>query len=253
MDAKFKAWPALNDETLQLSVGVTRRSRLREDLMMEALFCGDTLQARFSRALAVRKAVDRKEFFEAWEFFARCRGSLRSEPGPAPGVPATLIDLAGGHGLVGALFAVFEYKRFESVVVLDAKRPKSYTSVYEAAAEVAPWSAALLDYREGLVNEETALPPGCAVACLHGCNALTDTAILVAARSRASTLAVMPCCYAQTGQGAPEALRRSLGVSVASDIHRTYELERLGYAVNWRAIPAAITPMNRVLLGRRRN
>ena len=63
MDAKFKAWPALNDESLWLSVGVTSRSRLQADLKVEALFRGDTLQARFSRALADRKAVDRKEFF----------------------------------------------------------------------------------------------------------------------------------------------------------------------------------------------
>jgi len=189
-----------------------------------------------------------RPFQEAWEFFARCRGSLRSDPGDS--VPTTLIDLAGGHGLVAALFAVFEYKRFASVVVLDARRPKSFSAVAAAAAEVAPWSAGLLEYREGSVDEETALPDGCAVACLHGCNSLTDTAIRVAARSRASTLAVMPCCYAQTAAEAPQALRRALGVAVAADIHRTYELERLGYTVNWRAIPSSITPMNRVLLGR---
>ena len=57
---------------------------------------------------------------------------------------------------------------------------------------------------------------------------------------------------AQTAGEVPEALRRSLGVSVAADIHRTYELERLDYTANWRAIPSSITPMNRVLLGRHR-
>jgi hypothetical protein len=252
MDAKFKAWPTLNDPELQRSLGVSHRSRLQTGLLVDVLLRGDTLQARFSRALAARRAVDRKEFFEAFEFFARCRGSLHSEPADWSGAPATLVDLAGGHGLVAALFAVFEYKRFESVLVLDATLPKSFGAVYDAAVEVAPWSAASLRYVEAVVDAETILPGGCAVACLHGCNSLTDTAIGVAARSGASSLAVMPCCYAQTAQQAPEALRRSLGVAVASDIHRTYELERLGYTVNWRSIPLAITPMNRVLLGRRK-
>lgn len=218
---------------------------------MDDLFRGETLQARFSRALAIRRAVDRKEFFEAWEFFARSRGSLQSCPSSSCSAHSTLVDLAGGHGLVAALFAVFEHKRFETILVLDAKIPKSFGAVFDAATEVAPWVAQNLDYQERFVDDETALPDGCAVTCLHGCNTLTDTAIRISARARANTLAVMPCCYAQTAEGAPIALRRSLGVSVAADIHRTYELERLGYTVNWRSIPSQITPMNRLLLGRK--
>ena len=42
-----------------------------------------------------RKAVDRKEFFESTEFFARTRHKLRADGG------STLVDVAGGHGLVG--------------------------------------------------------------------------------------------------------------------------------------------------------
>ena len=48
-----------------------------------------------------RKAVDRKEFFESTEFFARSRHKLRADRG------GTLVDVAGGHGLVGVLAAIF--------------------------------------------------------------------------------------------------------------------------------------------------
>ena len=39
--------------------------------------------------------MDRKEFFESTEFFARTRHKLRADGG------STLVDVAGGHGLVG--------------------------------------------------------------------------------------------------------------------------------------------------------
>jgi hypothetical protein len=48
-----------------------------------------------------------------------------------------------------------------------------------------------------------------------------------------------------------EALRLSLGAPLASDIMRTIELERLGFAVAWTAIPPSISPMNRILLAHR--
>ena len=36
-----------------------------------------------------------------------------------------------------------------------------------------------------------------------------------------------------------------LGEDVAYDVDRTYTMERAGYRVRWREIPAEITPMNR--------
>ena len=74
--ATFRAWPALNDEGTRKAVNAGRRFRLHlqnasaaEDPTLE-LFQGDSLMNRFALALARRKAVDRKEFFESTEFFA---------------------------------------------------------------------------------------------------------------------------------------------------------------------------------------
>mmetsp|Transcript_21144 Transcript_21144/g.62737 ORF Transcript_21144/g.62737 Transcript_21144/m.62737 type:complete len:100 (-) Transcript_21144:58-357(-) len=63
----------------------------------------------------------------------------------------------------------------------------------------------------------------------------------------------MPCCYGHSlaAQAAPLALRKSLGVALAADVQRTFTLEAAGYAVQWRHVPAACTPMNRILIARR--
>lgn len=253
-DAAFRAWPALNDEATRRSVNAGRRYRLhlREDALDAdadptlSLFSGDTLMGRFALALAQRKAVDRKEFFEACEFFARVRSHLQADTGVR-----TLYDIAGGHGLVGTLAAMLKRDEFERVVVADPRRPKAFDAVVGAAVDVAPWVEGRVVHEQSKVGPRAPLPRGCAVACVHGCRGLTDKIIAAAAEADARSVALMPCCYQQTAAHAPDALRGALGVPLAADVHRTYRLEQLGYAVIWRAIPPSITPMNRILLAHR--
>ena len=249
-DTAFRAWTALNDVTMRHAVNAGRRHRLHlsgepDDPTME-LFGGGTLMDRFALALARRRCVDRKEFFEACEFFARTRSKLRADDDMG-----TLIDAAGGHGLVGTLAAIFKYKQFERVVVRDPKQPKAFAAVVAAAVEAAPWVEGRITYDPAKLGPETPLPRGCAVVGVHGCGTLTDRIITAAAAADARAIALMPCCYSQTAAHAPPALRRALGVPLAADVHRTYRLEELGYTVGWSAIPASITPMNRVILAHR--
>ena len=96
-----------------------------------------------------------------------------------------------------------------------------------------------------------ALPRGCAIVGVHGCRDLTDKIIAAAADADARAVALMPCCYKSTAADAPEALRLSLGVPLAADVHRTYVLEQLGFTVKWSAIPTCISPMNRIILASR--
>jgi hypothetical protein len=125
-------------------------------------------------------------------------------------------------------------------------------------AQVAPW--AQVEYISGpsadMLKGTGArhLPAGAAVACVHGCNTLTDAVIDATAAAECESLAIMPCCYGAVAAkaGAPRALRTSLGASLAADIQRTYTLEAEGFDVKWKAIPAVITPLNRILIGKRR-
>lgn len=253
-DAKFKAWPALNDDaSLAAAAGPTRRQRLEQNPQLDRLFVGDSLQCRLSRVLAARNALDRKEFFETWEFFEQARASLQCGAGCK-----TFCEVAGGHGLLGVLVAVFERSRFDRVVIADLSRPASHSVIVAAAASVAPWVAERVTFTEADFTDATVatqlLPEGCAVACVHGCKSLTDKVIASATAARAESLVVLPCCYAhaEAAEAAPQALRAGMGVALAADVHRTYRLEDLGYRVVWRHIPSVITPMNRLLVARRR-
>jgi hypothetical protein len=264
-DAKFKAWPALNgDMVLQVKLGVsgpTRRNRVHAS-MGPLLFSSpsDSLKARFCRALAREMAVTRKEFFETWEFWAqvqlrgkRRRGALRcSECVDTP----TFVEIAGGHGLLSALVALHT-RRFTRVVVLDKRRPPAFDKVLSALQLVAPEAAARIEYIEADFTAPAAsgiLPRGCAVACVHGCGSLTDRVVEAAKGGEFGSLAIMPCCYARCNavKNCPAAIRTALGDSYAADIVRTQQLESAGYSVVWASIPFAITPMNRVLIARRK-
>ena len=251
--ASFKAWPALNSEETRFAVNAGRRHRLHLDEPTRELFRSDTLLGRFGLALAERKAVDRKEWFEACEFFSQVRGKLKAgiSEESSGGGEATLVDMAGGHGLVGALGAIFKSRDFDRVLVIDQRKPRAFDAVLSAAVEVAPWVDGRLEYQQRRVGPREPLPHRSAVACVHGCRGLTDKIIAAAAAAEARTVALMPCCYPSNAANAPAALQNALGVPLAADVQRTYDLEAAGYTVRWRAVPPSITPMNRILLASR--
>lgn len=250
-DAKFKAWPALNDNFIMCqAAGVTRRQRLELKAPCDALFAGDTLKCRLARAIADARIIDRKEWFETWEFFEQARGVWQQS--------RNLVEVAGGHGLLSILAAVFE-RSITRVVVADIKRPASHHKILAAAASVAPWVSDRVHFVEidffAADQAINLLGEACAIACVHGCNTLTDKVLACAIAGKAESVVVMPCCYqhAEAAEAAPAALRREMGVAIAADVQRTYDLEAAGYDVSWRHIPRLITPMNRLLVARQRH
>lgn len=233
-DASFKAFRRFNDKTLHLMTG--QRARLSERGLHH--FAGEGLPDKLARALARRRALPAKELFESFELFERVRRRLRR---------TQVVDLCCGHGLTGMLFAVFE-PRVEQVVLVDQRRPESHATVLDAVAEVAPWAVEKITYLEQrLQRVRTDLTAGCAVVAVHACGVRTDRCIDLALALQ-SPVALVPCCYAQTAASAPRSIRRALGAELATDVHRTYRLEAAGYRVDWLAIPRAITHKNRVLL-----
>ena len=64
-------------------------------------------------------------------------------------------------------------------------------------------------------------------------------------------VAVMPCCHHTSSyHRRPTTFDEALGTDLAIDIDRTYRLEGAGYSVEWSAIPAVVTPKNRIIIGR---
>ncbi|MFT7667547.1 MAG: hypothetical protein ACI8X5_000226 [Planctomycetota bacterium] len=203
-------------------------------------FSGDDLASQFARALGRRKAVPMKEVLESFEFFAAVRREVRSR---------SMADLCAGHGLVGVLFALYE-RDVERVLLVDFKPPASRAAVLEAAAEVGPWTADKLECSDARIEEiGTDLDPETSVVSVHACGGRTDRCIEIGMELR-GPIAVMPCCRSHKSSRAPRAVANAVGFDLAIDIDRTYRMNNAGYKVRWTHVPEAITPMNRVLVGR---
>lgn len=200
-------------------------------------FASDSLVDRLVRALGARHALPIKEVVESFEFFERVRSDVRSP---------RIVDLASGHGLTGALFAVFE-RDVDEVLLVDRRRPDNHRPVCDALDEVAPWAVPKLRYLEEDVRH-VALPGGpCSVIAVHACGSRTDLCLQRATDIRAA-VAVMPCCHIEP-RDAPPGMVAALGIEAVVDTERTTRLRAAGYRVRWTAVPPSITPMNRIIIG----
>ncbi len=228
---RYKAFPQFNAGGLPVRAGARVRSRDR----LAGAFSGDTLVARLARALLVSEAVPFKEVLENFEFFEHVRRYVR-----AP----TVVDACCGHGLAGLLYAV-HHRDVAHVRLVDQRRPESAMRCLEALEGVAPWIRDKVQF-ETIPLEAVAVDGQSAVIGVHACGRATDSLLDIALAAQVP-VAVMPCCYPDAALPGPPTLGAALGVSVATDVYRTYRLDQAGYRVRWSAIPEAITPMNRIL------
>jgi len=235
---KFRVFPGFDGD-----LAWAARSRFRLDRKAAPhLRSPDPRVRPIVEALAERRAINIKEVLESFETWARTRRRVRSR---------VMADLCCGHGLTGLLFAALEPK-VERVVLLDRRKPPKADLLLEAIVEAAPAAREKVAWVEAPVQRAADhLPPGASIVAGHACGTRTDRAIDAAVAVEAPSLALVPCCYDQTAKQAPKALRGALGAQIATDVARTYRLEDAGWSVAWAAIPRAITPMNRVLIGRR--
>lgn len=237
-DVRFRAFPQFNDPVRAR----TARLRHRVGMLPMDWFDRNAPADRLALALAERRAIHLKELLEAFEFHDRSRRRVRC---------SVMADLCCGHGLVGLLFAI--EPTVKRVMLLDHARPEAHDAVLDAVASVFPEVRDKVRYIEAEVEDAAEhLEPGCGIVAVHACGVRTDRSIDAAVAVGAERFAAMPCCYAQTGKTAPQALRKALGHETMTDVHRTYRLHEAGYDVDWGAIPSAITPMNRILIARRR-
>lgn len=232
----FKAARQLNGEEDQ-TVASSRSTLSRT--VAGRCFSSDGLVDKLAMALGERRCLPTKEFVESVEMFARIRRRMKAR---------CVVDLCAGHGLLGILFALYE-RQVERVVLIDEQQPSSHDQVLDGAMSVGDWVGEKVEYRQQRLREVTDLTSlgSPSLVATHACGDLTDLCLDLAVEGRLS-IAAMPCCYAARTCHAPAALRRTLGLSLATDIDRTYRLEAAGYRVAWSQIPEAVTPMNRILM-----
>jgi hypothetical protein len=231
-DARFKAFRRFNADPPPIHLD----SRSRPGDWALDWFASEGMEDRLACALLRARAVPFKEVLEAFEFFERARRHVR---GPV------VADLCCGHGLVGMLYGVF-HRDVHRVLLVDRARPDSVDRTLAALCEVAPWLRDKVAFETADLAEAT-LPSGAATLGVHACGRATD-AVIDLALDAGGPVALLPCCHPKSGVPGPATLAQHLGHDLATDVARTYRLEAAGYATRWTTIPAAITPMNRVVL-----
>jgi hypothetical protein len=209
------------------------RSRLTE--RDRHRFRGDTLFDRIARSVCEAGCLPRKELFEAWEMARRVRRRFRG---------GRVIDVGGGHGLLGLLLLILDDSS-PTATVVDRSVPASRARIHDALVRTWPRLAG----RTNFVMDDLGRVPidsGDVVVSCHACGTLTDV-ILERASAAGARVAVMPCCHDHTVSD-DGGLAGWLDRSLAIDVVRAGRLVQRGYEIWTHIIPESITPKNRLLL-----
>lgn len=198
-------------------------------------FPGDSLFDRIARTVIAAGCLPRKELYEAWEVARRARRRFRG---------GRVMDLGGGHGLLGQVMLLLDDSS-AGVVVVDPALPPSSATLHAELCKV--WTR--LSGRVSFLAspfQDVALESSDLVVASHACGALTDCVIDHAASVRAR-LVVLPCCHDLETCDAG-GLTGWLDGALAVDVVRATGLAERGYRVWTQQIPRDITPQNRLLL-----
>jgi Methyltransferase domain len=200
-----------------------------------ARFPSDSLFDRLARAVCRAGCLPRKELFESWEVARRSRRLFRG---------GRVVDLAAGHGLLALAMLLLDDSSPLAVAV-DTTEPPSHGRVVDAVVSSWPRLAGRISFERSGV-ETVPLDAGDVVVSSHACGGLSDVVLDRAIEARAR-LALLPCCHDLTACDAG-GLSGWLDGALAVDVVRAQRLRGHGYRVWTQAIPAAITPKNRLLL-----
>ena len=156
-----------------------------------------------------------------------------------------IIDLGGGHGLLGQVLLLLDDSS-PTALVVDKTLPASSAKLHEVLVQTWPRLSGRVAFVANAIEDVEILRTDLVVSS-HACGALTDRVLdrAVAARAR---VAVLPCCH-DLAAGNTGALSGWVDGAVAIDIVRAMRLEQQGYRIWTQVIPADITPKNRLLLG----
>ena len=220
-----------------MAFDLSSRSRLTAKSAIH--FTGDTLFDRIGRVVCAAEVLPRKELFESWEMARRVRRHFRG---------GRIIDLAAGHGLLAQLLLLLDDNSPRAIAV-DRRRTDSAMPLWGALAQAWPRLAGRSEYIEARLDRPLPFPlaPGDLVVSAHACGVLTDHTLDLALGARAR-VAVLPCCQSIGRQDAGN-LIGWMDAALAIDVMRAGRLRAAGYKVRTLAIPASITPKNRLLLG----
>jgi hypothetical protein len=200
-------------------------------------FPGESLFDHLARCVCRAECLPRKELYESWEVARRVRRVVRG---------GRVVDVGGGHGLLAHVMLLLDDSS-PSAVVVDPKVPPSSAALHQALA--ATWTR-LAGRVSFAACELEAFEIGAAdvVVSSHGCGGLTDR-ILHRACEAGAVVAVLPCCH-DVARSETAGLTGWVDGPLAVDLVRALRLRDRGYRTWAQTIPDAVTPKNRLLIGR---
>ena len=199
-------------------------------------FPDDTLFHGVARAVCHAGCLPRKELYEAWEMGRRVRRLFRG---------GRVIDLGAGHGLLAQVMLLLDDSS-PSALVIDKTLPASSAKLHEVLVKAWPRLSGRVTFVASVLEDVEILQADVVVSS-HACGALTDRVLHRAVTAQAR-VAVLPCCH-DLASGDAGGLSGWVDGPVAIDIVRAMRLTQQGYRIWTQAIPADITPKNRLLLG----
>jgi hypothetical protein len=202
-------------------------------------FPDSTLFHRLARSVCHAGCLPRKELYEAWEMARRVRRLFRG---------GRIVDLGAGHGLLAHAMLLLDDSSPAALVVDQALAP-SGAKLHELLVQAWPRLSGRITFHSSAL-EDVEIYPTDVVVSSHACGDLTDR-VLDRAVAAGARVAVLPCCHDFATCDAGE-LSGWVDRPVAIDIMRAVRLEQRGYRIWTQAIPASITPKNRLLLGAKR-
>jgi hypothetical protein len=199
-------------------------------------FPDNTLFHRVARAVCHAGCLPRKELYEAWEMARRVRRLFRG---------GRVIDLGAGHGLLAQVMLLLDDSSPKALVV-DKTFPASSDKLHQVLVQAWPRLSGRTAFVGGTLEDVEILDTDVVVSS-HACGVLTDRILDCAVHAHAR-VAVLPCCH-DLASGDTGGLSGWVDGPVAIDIVRAIRLTERGYRIWTQAIPASITPKNRLLLG----
>jgi len=199
-------------------------------------FPDDTLFDRLARTVCQAGCLPRKELYEAWEMARRVRRLFRG---------GRVLDVGAGHGLLAQVMLLLDDSS-PNALVIDRTLPASSAKVHDVLVLAWPRLSKRVAFVASAIEDIDILDTDIVVSS-HACGALTDQVLERAAAARAR-VAVMPCCH-NLDSGDAGDLSGWVDGSLAIDLMRAMRLAQHGYRIWTQAIPAGITPKNRLLLG----
>ncbi|HEY2907002.1 MAG TPA: methyltransferase [Vicinamibacterales bacterium] len=199
-------------------------------------FPAATLFDRIGRAVCRAGCLPRKELYEAWEMARRVRRLLRG---------GRVVDLGGGHGLLGTIMLLLDDSS-PCASIVDRVFPPCSAKLHAAIVDAWPRLEGRIAFVESPLDNVQLLETDVVVSS-HACGDLTDRVLARATEARAR-VAVLPCCHDFVVSDSGE-LAGWVDRALAIDIQRAIRLEQRGYRIWTQAVPAEITPKNRLLIG----